>query len=180
MAPPSKLAHIVLQTNRIPEMRDWYCKVLEARVIHDSPLISFISYDEEHHRIAFLDPGQLAAREPGIGSPLAAGREVGLHHVAFTYANLASLIDTYLRLREIGVRPHWCVNHGPTMSMYYFDPDKNQIELQIDNFDTVDQGRAFMESPAFRKNPVGINFDPDELVARFRAGTTVQELVRVD
>ena len=180
MTSPSKLAHVVLQTNRIGEMRDWYCKVLGARVIHDSPIISFISYDDEHHRIAFVDPGQLTAREPGAGNPLAAGREAGLHHIAFTYANLADLVDTYRRLKASGIRPHWCINHGPTTSMYYFDPDKNQIELQIDNFDTVDEGRAYMESPAFHKNPIGVNFDPDELVARFQAGAPVRELVRIE
>ena len=26
--PPSKLAHVVFQTNRIGELRDWYCAVL--------------------------------------------------------------------------------------------------------------------------------------------------------
>src|SRR3989441_6840524 len=30
--PPSKLAHVVFQTNRIPQMRDWYCAVLGAEV----------------------------------------------------------------------------------------------------------------------------------------------------
>jgi catechol-2,3-dioxygenase len=180
MTSPSKLAHVVLQTNQIGAMRDWYCQVLGARVIHDSPMISFISYDDEHHRIAFLDPGPLAAREPGVGSPIAAGREAGLHHVAFTYANLSALVDAYVRLRDIGIRPHWCINHGPTTSMYYFDPDKNQIELQIDNFDTVDEGRAFMEGPVFQKNPIGVNFDPEQLVARFRGGATLRELAHID
>ncbi len=180
MASPSKLAHVVLQTNQIGTMRDWYCEVLGARVIYDSPAISFISYDDEHHCIAFLDPGPLGAREPGVASPMAAGREAGLHHVAFTYATLGDLVDAYVRLRESGIRPHWCVNHGPTTSMYYFDPDNNQIELQIDNFGTVDEGRSFMESPAFHKNPIGVNFDPEQLVARFREGATLQELARID
>lgn len=180
MPSPSKLAHVVLQTNQIGAMRDWYCQVLGARVIHDGPVISFISYDDEHHRIAFLDPGPLGSREPGIGSPMAAGREVGLHHVAFTYATLSDLVDTYLRLHDIGIQPHWCINHGPTTSMYYFDPDRNQIELQIDNFETVDEGRAFMQSPAFQENPIGVTFDPEQLVRRFREGATLRELAPID
>ena len=181
MAPPSKLAHIVLQTNRIDEMQKWYCKVLSARVIHDaSPFILFISYDDEHHRIAFLNPGPLAERAPGGGGPAAAGREAGLHHVAFTFANLHDLLENYRRLREIGIRPYWCVNHGPTTSMYYRDPDSNQIELQIDNFATAEEGRAYMESPAFRKNPVGIEFDPNQLDDRFRGGASVKELTLIE
>jgi catechol-2,3-dioxygenase len=181
MAPPIKLAHIVLQTNRIDEMQGWYCKVLSARVIHDaSPFISFISYDDEHHRIAFLNPGPLTEREPGVGGPVAAGRESGLHHVAFTFASLKDLLENYRRLSAIGIRPYWCVNHGPTTSMYYQDPDKNQVELQIDNFATAEQGRAYMESPSFRKNPVGVEFDPEVLDARFRSGESIKELTLIE
>jgi len=33
--PPTKLAHLVYQTNRMAEMRDWYCTVLGARVIYE-------------------------------------------------------------------------------------------------------------------------------------------------
>jgi len=181
MAAPSKLAHIVLQTNRIHELQEWYCKVLSARVIHDSsPFISFICYDDEHHRIAFLNPGPLAEREPGVGGPVAAGREAGLHHIAFTFASLNDLLENYRRLKGIGIKPYWCVNHGPTTSMYYRDPDGNQIELQIDNFATTEEGRAYMEGPAFRKNPVGVEFDPEALDARFRAGASLAELTLID
>jgi len=181
MAPPTKLAHIVLQTNRIAEMQAWYCTVLSAQVVHDaSPFISFISYDDEHHRIAFLNPGPLAEREPGVGGSIAAGRETGLHHVAFTFASLNDLLENYRRLKELGIQPHWCVNHGPTTSMYYQDPDKNQVELQIDNFATAEQGRAYMEGAAFRKNPVGVEFDPDALDARLRSGASIKELTLIE
>ena len=64
MASPTKLSHIVLQTNRRREMIDWYCTVLGAEILYEAERISFISYDDEHHRVAFLDPGPLADREP--------------------------------------------------------------------------------------------------------------------
>ena len=96
MASPSKLAHIVLQTNRIAEMQAWYCKVLSAHVVHDaSPFISFITYDDEHHRLAFVNPGPLAEREPGSGGPATAGREAGLHHIAFTFAGMGELVGNF-------------------------------------------------------------------------------------
>ena len=56
MASPTKLSHIVLQTNRRREMIDWYCTVLGAEILYEAERISFISYDDEHHRVAFLDP----------------------------------------------------------------------------------------------------------------------------
>jgi len=34
-----------------------------------------------------------------------------------------------------------------------------------------------MYSPAFDKNPIGVEYDPDQLVARFKAGVPVAELV---
>jgi hypothetical protein len=61
--------------------------------------------------------------------------------------------------------------------MYYRDPDGNRVELQIDNFTTADEGRAWMHSPAFDRNPVGVEYDPDELVKRFRSGVPVADLV---
>src|SRR5213592_979628 len=45
-----KLTHIVLQTNRLHDMRDWYCRLLDARGVYENPAMVFLTYDEEHHR----------------------------------------------------------------------------------------------------------------------------------
>jgi catechol-2,3-dioxygenase len=176
--PPTKLAHLVFQTNRIPEMRDWYCAVLGAHVVYENDRLCFITYDDEHHRVAFADFAPLASRDPAAIELMVKPAELpGLHHVAFTFGTLGELLDTYVRLRERQVRPFFCVNHGPTTSMYYRDPDGNRVELQIDNFATVAEGLAWMQTPAFADNPVGVEFDPDDLDVRFRAGVPVAELV---
>ena len=44
--PPTKLAHVVFQTNRLTEMRDWYCAVLGGHVIYENPHLSFVTYDD--------------------------------------------------------------------------------------------------------------------------------------
>ena len=95
------------------------------------------------------------------------------------YKSLGELLDTYTRLKEIGISPYWCINHGPTTSMYYRDPDNNQVELLIDSFDDVRDGKAYMQSPAFAENPIGVPFEPDSFVTRFRAGTSAEEVVRL-
>jgi catechol-2,3-dioxygenase len=172
MASPKKLSHIVLQTNRRQEMVDWYSAVLGAEVLYDNPHICFISYDEEHHRVAFLDPGPLAERND---------KAAGLNHVAFTYAGLDALSENYLRLKELGIRPQRCVNHGVTTSMYYRDPDGNQVELLVDNFATALEGNRYMRGRRTTdKNPLGISYDPDELVARVRAGLRIEELASIN
>jgi len=86
--PPTKLAHLVFQTNRLPAMRDWYCTVLDGHVIYENLHLSFVTYDDEHHRVAFIDFGPLAAREVG-GSDLRyrTTDQPGLHHVAFTFGS---------------------------------------------------------------------------------------------
>jgi catechol-2,3-dioxygenase len=177
--PPTKLAHVVYQTNRMPEMRDFYATVLGGRVIYENPHLCFVTYDDEHHRVAFVDFGPLAPRDRAAGSELGpkATEQPGLHHVAFTFGSMGELLDNYVRLREHGIRPFFCVNHGPTTSMYYCDPDGNRIELQIDNFATAEEGQAWMSSAAFDRNPIGVEYDPDELVKKFRAGVPVAELV---
>ncbi len=63
-----------------------------------------------------------------------------------------------------------------TLSLYYADPDGNQVELQIDTA-TVDEANAFMHSDVFAANPIGVVFDPDDLVARRKAGESVESLV---
>ena len=35
-----------------------------------------------------------------------------------------------------------------------------------------------MQSEAFAKNPVGIDFDPEALLRRFEAGDAIEELLR--
>jgi hypothetical protein len=64
--------------------------------------------------------------------------------------------------------------------MYYRDPDNNQVELLIDNFDDVRDGKAYMQSPAFAKNPIGVPFEPDSFVARLHAGASAKELLRIE
>lgn len=64
--------------------------------------------------------------------------------------------------------------------MYYRDPDGNRVELQIDNFSTAEEGQAWMRSPAFDQNPIGLEYDPDELVRKFQSGVPVAELVARD
>ena len=124
---PAKLAHVVLRTQegRVGTILDWYKKVLEGEAMYENPAIGFVTYDTEHHRIAVL-------ALPGVQEHV--DMTCGMHHIAFTYENLGDLLSTYNRIKdEHGITPEFCINHGPTTSMYYFDPDKNQIELQVDN-----------------------------------------------
>src|SRR3546814_1012437 len=85
---------------------------------------------------------------------------------------------TYERLRDKGIRPVFPFNHGPTTSMYYADPDGNQIELKVDNYDKIEVATAFFYSEAFAENLIGVEFDPDASLRRLRAGEPEAALKR--
>ena len=164
---PIQLAHVVRRTSRFDAMLNWYQTVLGAHVVHADALLAFLTYDTEHHRVAI-------AQIPGLEDQpqMAAGTD----HVAFTYADLGDLLYTYARLKNEGIEPYWCVNHGPTTSMYYKDPDGNRVELQVDNFPTADEANRWMRGGDFAANPIGVVFDPDDLLARFQAGEPIATL----
>ena len=169
VATPIRFAHAVFRTARFEAMKSWYMTVLGAHVAHGNPMIAFLTYDDEHHRIAILHTPGAPDRPAGTA---------GLEHIAYTYATLGDLLATYRRLKAAGIVPYWTVNHGPTTSMYYRDPDGNQVELQIDNFSSVEALNAWMRSDAFARNPIGVAYDADELVRRYEAGVPVETLVQ--
>jgi hypothetical protein len=65
--------------------------------------------------------------------------------------------------------------------MYYHDPDNNQVELLVDNFATETEGKTYMRQRSTSdKNPVGVVYDPEELVGRVRAGLRIEELASIN
>ena len=162
---PAKFVHVVYRTYRFDEMVRWYQDVLGAKLQHYDPAIAFVTYDEEHHRVAFLNMSKFAPDAPRTRNDV-----VGVDHVAYTYNSLRDLAENYAQLKELGILPYWCLHHGITISMYYGDPDGNRMEFQVDVYQTNEEANAFMTGPGFAENPIGVEYDPDALVARLRAG----------
>lgn len=171
---PSRFVHVVYRTRKFDEMIRWYETVFDAKVRHQNPVLAFLSYDDEHHRIALIN---MAVVHPDAPAP-APRAEVGVDHVAYTYDSVEDLVENYAQLKEKGIVPYWCVHHGVTMSMYYGDPDGNQMELQVDAFESMDDADAFMRGPHFATNPIGVEYDPEEVLAKIRAGTPGSAFLR--
>ncbi|MFT5182228.1 MAG: catechol 2,3-dioxygenase-like lactoylglutathione lyase family enzyme [Alphaproteobacteria bacterium] len=166
---PAKFAHVVLKTppERVTLMLDWYKAVLEGEAMYETDGMGFICYDTEHHRVAVIGFPGTKEHVDGLA---------GLHHMAFTYANLTDLAHTYNRLKGEGITPEYSINHGPTTSMYFFDPDKNMVELQVDNV-PEEKFAEYFENGEFTANPIGVKFDPDELFGRLAAGESEESLL---
>ncbi len=167
---PAKLAHVVLKTppDRVKLVLDWYKTVLEAEAMFETDHFGFVAYDGEHHRVAVLGLPETQERIDG---------RAGMHHMAFTYANLGDLAHTYNRLKGESISPEYSINHGPTTSMYYFDPDKNMVELQVDNV-PEEKFAEYFANGEFTAHPIGIKFDPEELFGRLAAGEPEEELLK--
>lgn len=169
MVAPRQLAHVVLKSGQKDVMTEWYRVVLCAKVQHEDAVASFLTFDEEHHRVAIA---QMDNAEPPRS------RTSGLSHMAFSYADVGGLLDTFDRLRAEDILPCWTVNHGTTASIYYTDPDGNLVELQADNLGSSDQGNEYLRSSRFAENPIGVTFDVENYLARFHAGESPAALTR--
>jgi catechol-2,3-dioxygenase len=150
-------------------MRAWYQTLLNARIVFDNGHLCFLTYDDEHHRLALINV-------PGLQAPDA--RAWGLAHVAYGYRTLRDLLSTYRRLKNDGILPYRPINHGPTVSLYYRDPDGNSVELQVDAFATKAEAADYFHTAAFRDNAIGVAFDPEALIRAWEAGVPEAELMR--
>lgn len=166
---PSVLAHVVLRTANLKKMVEFYTIFLGGNVTYGNEFISFITYDHEHHRIAIIDVPGTGPKQPTSS---------GLEHIAFTFPTMADLLLAYRHRKAKGISPVWSVNHGPTTSIYYKDPDGNMLETQVDNFDTIEGANLFMASKLFAENPIGTDVDPEDLIIRLKNGESDADLKR--
>ena len=168
MSAKPKFAHVVYQTGNAEEMRKWYCQVLDGHIVYSDENLSFITFDDEHHRVALVHPPIPMERK----TPVTAA----MHHTAYTFESIDDLLDRYKTLRDRGIRPAVCIAHGVTTSMYYCDPDGNFVELQIDAFDDPDEATGYMHGPEYAADSVGPAFDPEEMLKRRKEGASAEEL----
>jgi catechol-2,3-dioxygenase len=166
---PRKFVHVVYRTRRFEQMIEWYKMVFDAKVQHQNPALAFLTYDEEHHRFAFanlslLKPNDVEVDKQGL---------IGVDHLAYTYSTVDELFENYGQLKARDIQPYWCIHHGITISMYYADPDGNQMEFQVDCFSSNEDANAFMSGPGFAANPIGVEFDPELWLAQKSEGVSL-------
>ncbi|MEO8249509.1 MAG: VOC family protein, partial [Burkholderiales bacterium] len=102
MKRPYKFAQVVYGTRQYAKMVEWYRSVFDARVQHQDSVISFLAYDDEHHRVAFvnlevLDPENKLGEQRGT---------LGVDHLAYTFRSMHDLFDNYAELKERGILPY--------------------------------------------------------------------------
>jgi catechol 2,3-dioxygenase-like lactoylglutathione lyase family enzyme len=185
---PYKLAHAVLRTAHLDETIRHYQVLLNARMVFDQrPGGAAVTYDEEHHRLAFIAVPALAETNAaeGVRAADATGAvgldfsvAPGLEHLAFVFESLGALLGMYVRAKAAGFKPVYSINHGATLSIYYADPDGHKNEMMIETM-PMELADEWIHSPEFAANPIGWPFDPDILLAHYEAGVPLAELMTI-
>lgn len=80
-------------------MKRFYKTFLGGHAVYENEMSSFISYDDEHHRIAILQVPGVRNKEYDT---------CGLEHVAFTFDSLKDLCTAYTQRKALGIEPGWC------------------------------------------------------------------------
>lgn len=165
---PARLHHVNLKAYRFEEMRDFYTALIGIHPNAEVGTFGWYTFDTANHRLALMHLPNFTERVEA---------SAGMHHMAFEYDSLNDLMRTYLRLKKIDVLPAAVLDHGMTTSFYYRDPDGNYIELQVDNFGLDPaESTAFMHTPAFLANPIGVPINPESYVAVWQQGASLPEL----
>ncbi len=166
------LHHVNLKTRHLQEMIDWYATVVGMKPTFQFPGGAWLTNDAANHRLALLTSPRLSEDPDKL-------MHTGIHHSAFEYATIDDLLNTYTRLKSLGIEPHACLDHGMTTSFYYVDPDGNSVELQVDNFGNWEQSSEWMHtSPQFAADPIGMPVDPAQIVVARQADASFAELHR--
>ena len=170
---PAYISHYGIRAKRYKDMIQWYKTVFRAKIQHENEFLAFMTFDEEHHRLVIFEDAATVAKPENAA---------GIDHVGYGFASFGDLVATYERLKADGITPFMPLNHRFTTSLYYHDPDGNEVELSVDNFPTKTECDAFVRSERMEeigRPPFGYVFDPDELVRLYHEGVSAEELARI-
>ncbi len=170
---PAYLSHYGIRALRYQEMVKWYKTVFRAKIQHENEFLTFMTFDEEHHRLVIFEDAATVIKPENAA---------GIDHIGYGLAGFGDLVTTYERLKAEGITPFMPLNHGITTSLYYHDPDGNDVELSVDNFSTKEECDAFIRSEQMAeigRPPFGHVFDPDELARLYHRGDPDETLARI-
>jgi len=128
MIHPDRIGHVVIKVRDIERSRKFYTEVMGLQLMMELGQLKmafFASNGRDHHEIACMEVGK-DAKAPEW-------RQVGLVHIAFRLKDEDELRSAFKVLKDNAVPISFTVDHGITKSIYFSDPDGNQLEVYCDN-----------------------------------------------
>src|SRR3990170_7951111 len=136
---PLQIGHFGLRSRDVDRAVEWYGRAFGAEGRFRNEFAAFMSFDDEHHRFVIWDDGETE------GKPAAAA---GIDHIGFMCKDPGELAEHYERIKALELMPTMSVNHHFTSSLYYRDPDGNEVELSCDNLPSKQEASDFMATDA--------------------------------
>ena len=121
MAKINKVGHVVLNVRDLDASVAFYTTALGMELVtHNTQRqMAFLSFGTQHHDIA-LCQASAGAERGGIG----------INHIAMQIEGGAEeLRQLYGRLLTAGAQIDRTTEHSRTLSVYFFDPDGNRLEI---------------------------------------------------
>lgn len=121
------IGHVVLKVRDLTKSVPFYVEVLGMKeVARNDRGMAFLIFEDNHHDIALI--------ETGTGSPDAPEAAPGLAHLALKIGStLEELRDAKSWLESHGVPINRIRDHAVTRSIYFPDPDGNEIEVFVES-----------------------------------------------
>jgi catechol 2,3-dioxygenase-like lactoylglutathione lyase family enzyme len=135
-----RLSHVGLYVRDVPKMIDFYTDVL-GFVVSDGAedgRITFLSRNpSDHHQVVLVRGRQTEDETPMV------------QQVSFNVGTLPQVQKSFRKVRDAGCEGIRPICHGNAWSVYFQDPEGNQIEM-------------FCDTPWYVPQPLGFKIDLDQ------------------
>ena len=183
---PDDFHHIAFKTTNYKKMVDFYKNLFGCEPLYQSDLITFLAYDNEHHRIAIANTSGVLnslnfIQRSIMKFKIFLNKKIpsieGLDHVSYRVNPIDKWFDFYFSAKERGLNPLWTINHGWISGIYYRDPDNNLVEVFFEHFSSANEFKNNI-SADFEDEPIGTNMDVEVLHKMFKSGAPFEDLIK--
>src|SRR6202158_5263391 len=113
-----KLGHVGIYANDLPNMRDFYSRLVRLHIADEPSGAVFMSSDpdREHHEfVMFKSSGP--------------DQQTCVQQLSFSCEKLEDVVQYYHRFKDNGVRFRSVTSHGNAVGLYFYDPEDNVCEV---------------------------------------------------
>ena len=145
MAKINKVGHVVLNVRDVEDSLQFYTEALgmELMAYNTERHMAFLSFGTQHHDIALVKAPEGAERGG-----------LGINHIAMQIdGGEEQLRQLYGRLLKAGADIDRTTEHSTTISVYFFDPDGNRLEIFAEKL-SPEEGRRVLREGGGANRPL--------------------------